>query len=110
MIYVPDTQYVCYVVQSEGVIRGYEQQPTYNSTINYRDWYIDSSYIYRDGYQQFGNYSTLPICLDKSTITNDMYYRLDFDSILLIFMLIVTFVYFVVSKMVKVFFLGFRGA
>ena len=45
MIYVPDlTNYKCYVVQSEGVLRGYEEVPTNNTTINYRDFYINSNY------------------------------------------------------------------
>ena len=54
MIYVPDLiNYKCYVVQSEGVLRGYEEVPTNNSTINYRDFYINSNYMYRDGSQTF---------------------------------------------------------
>ena len=71
MIYVPtDTTYNrCYVVQSEGVIRGYDRVPNYNSNYNYRDYYIKSDYIYRDGAGQWGQYSTLPTCLS----TNDRY-------------------------------------
>lgn len=40
-IYVPqDSTYnKCYVVQSEGVIRGYEEVPQVNRTIDYRDYY-----------------------------------------------------------------------
>ena len=80
MIYVPDLNYKCYVVQSEGVIRAYEERPQYNTEVNYRDYYINSSYIYKDGYQSFGSYSTIPTCLDTSVLTNDFYYRLDLDS------------------------------
>lgn len=91
MIYVPDLNYKCYIVQSEGVIRAYEEKPQYNTDINYRDYYINSSYIYKDGVQSFGTYSTIPTCLDPSVLTNDFYYRLDLDSILIIFTIFVIF-------------------
>lgn len=91
MIYVPDLNYKCYIVQSEGVIRAYEEKPQYNTDINYRDYYINSSYIYKDGVQSFGTYSTIPTCLDSSVLTNDFYYRLDLDSILIIFTIFVIF-------------------
>lgn len=91
MIYVPDLNYKCYVVQSEGVIRAYEETPQYNTEINYRDYYINSSYIYKDGRQSFGSYSSIPTCLNTSVLTNDFYYRLDLDSILIIFTIFVIF-------------------
>ena len=56
MIYVPDLNYECYYLQSEGVIRAYEEMPENNKTINYRDYYINSNYIYKDGYTQFSSY------------------------------------------------------
>lgn len=91
-IYVPDIEnYKCFVVQSEGVIRAYEKVPTNNTSVNYRDYYINSSYIYRDGEQSFSNYTTLPICLDGSVVTNDVYYRNDIASILIIFTIMCIF-------------------
>lgn len=105
MIYVPDLNYKCYVVQSEGVIRAYEEIPQYNTDINYRDYYINSSYIYKDGYQSFGTYSTIPSCLDTSVLTNDFYYRLDLDSILIIFTI---FVIFTILLPIKILFRLFR--
>lgn len=89
MIYVPDKEnYACYVVQSEDIIRAYKNFPTYNTNVDFRDYYFNSNYLYRDGNQQFGSYSTLPICLDNSIITSDIYYRNDFDKILIIFIII----------------------
>lgn len=84
-IFVPqdNTFNKCYVVQSEGVIRGYEEIPQTNRTINYRDYYINSDYIYRDGSQTFSSYSTPPTCLASSVITNDYWYRLDLTNVLL---------------------------
>lgn len=86
MIYVPDLEnYKCFIVQSEGVIRAYEEIPQHNKTINYRDYYIRSSYIYRDATQSFGQYNTLPTCLDNSVLTTDYQYRIDYPDILIIF-------------------------
>lgn len=86
MIYVPNLQnYKCVVVRNEEVIRAYEEKPTHNSNINFRDYYYNSNYYYNDGVQQFNNYSTLPICLDSSNLSDNVYYRNDFDQVLLIF-------------------------
>lgn len=86
MIYVPDLEnYKCFVVQSEGVIRAYEEVPKNNQTINYRDYYINSSYIYRDSNQTFSQYSSLPTCLSSSVLTNDFQHRIDYPDILIIF-------------------------
>lgn len=100
MIYVPeDLQFdTCYVVQSEGVIRGYDTYPTYNTSYNYRDYYIKSNYIYRDGSGTWNNYSTLPSCLSTDVITNDYYYRNDFDSICIIFLIFSIFIIYLPYK------------
>lgn len=108
MIYVPDLNYACYVVQSEGVIRAYEQVPQYNSNVSYRDYYVNSDYIYRDGSQQFGNYSSLPVCLDNSVITDRYYYRVDFDSILIIIFIMAIFTIYIPLKVVFRFFRRFQ--
>ena len=97
MIYVPsdNTYNKCYVVQSEGVIRGYDRVPVYNTSINYRDYFIQSDYIFRDGVVNFGNYSTLPVCLSNDVITNSYLYRTDLDKILVCFIILVIFcIYF----------------
>lgn len=103
MIYVPsdNTYNKCYVVQSEGVIRGYDRQPVNNSNYNYRDYYINSNYIYRDGQGQWSQYTTLPICLDSSIITNDFYYRNDFSSICIIFMTCFFFIFYIPFMLYK---------
>lgn len=99
MIYVPDVDnYECYYIQSEGIIRAYEEIPSYNTTINYRDYYINSNYIFKDGITQFGSYSTLPICLDHNVLTDDVYYRNDFDSILIIVLIMSIFMFYIPIK------------
>lgn len=100
-IFVPNENYSCYVVQSEGVIRAYENVPTYNSNVNYRDYYINSNYIYRDGSQSFGSYATLPTCLNNSVITHDVYYRNDFDKILIIFIILLIFCFYFPYRLIS---------
>lgn len=106
MIFMPDdsTFNKCYVVQGEGVIRGYDRIPQNNMNYNYRDYYINSNYIYRDGYGSWSQYSTLPICLDNNIITNNFYYRNDFDSICIIFMTCFFFIFFLPFNLFKKFF------
>lgn len=99
MIYVPEKEnYECYVVQSEGVIRAYEETPKNNITTNYRDYYIRSNYIYKDGTTTFSSYTTLPVCLSSSVLTSEVYYRNDFDSILIIFLILSIFIIYLPLK------------
>ena len=92
MIYVPDLKnYKCFVVRDETTIRAYKEVPRKNSDIEYRDYFYNSNYLYQDGEQSFGNYSVLPVCLDNSILTNEVYYRNDFDSILIIFLIMSIF-------------------
>lgn len=101
MIYVPDINYSCYVVIDSETIRAYETMPTQDSTINYRDYYINSNYLYEDGYQTFSRYSTLPVCLSNDVITDDFYYRNDLDSILIIFLILSIFCVFLPIKLLS---------
>ena len=103
MIYVPSDNIYnkCYVVQSEGVIRGYDRVPTYNTSVNYRDYFIESDYIFRDGVANFGNYTTLPTCLSNDVITNSYLYRTDLDKILVCFIIIVIFCLYFPYKIIS---------
>lgn len=101
-IYLPQTDYACYVVRDNGnTIRAYETMPRQGSTISYTDYYVNSHYLYTNGEQQFTQYSTLPTCMG-STFTDNVFYRNDFDSILVIFFIIVLvaiyFPYRVISR------------
>lgn len=99
-IYLPqsDIYNKCYVVQNENVIRAYDKIPTNNTDYNYRDYYFNSNYIYRDGSGTWSQYSSLPTCLDNNIITNDFYYRNDFDSILFIFLVFSIFIVYIPFK------------
>lgn len=113
LIYVPDERYNCYFLTNKDTIRAYETvpyNPGYNQQIEikYRDYYINSHYLYTDGVQNFGNYSTIPICLDTEKLTTNIYYRNDFDSIMIILFIFLFIIYFILKKIVRVFFHGFR--
>ena len=99
-IYLPESTIYnkCYVVQNENVIRAYDTIPSNDTNYNYRDYYINSNYIYKDGTGQWSHYTTLPICLDNNIITNDFYYRLDFPDILFIFFIFSIFIVYIPCK------------
>lgn len=89
-VYVPEdsTFNKCYVIQSEGVIRGYNVIPSFNTNYSYRDYYAKADYTYKEGSGNWSNYSTLPTCLGASEITNNYWYRLDITSVLINFVII----------------------
>lgn len=86
----------CAVLQNSTTIRVYRQTPTYNSNIDYIDYYINSGYISNVGSQTFSNYTIIPSC--RSDITTNFYYRLDFDKICIIFLTIVLLCYYLAYK------------
>lgn len=89
LVYVPNYENGnCAYIYNTDVIRVYDSVPTHNSVINYKDYYIKSSYIYNEGFTSFGNYSTLPVCISNDRITTDVYYRNDFMQILVVFFLL----------------------
>lgn len=100
MVYVPDTNYACYVVQSEDTIRAYETIPRLDTDINYRDYYIHSDYMYKDGTQTFSRYGSLPVCIQSTDITDNYYYRVDFPDILIMFTIFVLFCFYVPWKII----------
>lgn len=97
MVYVPDTSFACYVIVNKDTIRAYRTMPynpSYNGgsiSISFRDYFITTDYLYQDGSESFSYYSTLPVCLDKSNLTTDVYYRLDLDKILVCFIILAIF-------------------
>lgn len=104
-IYVPDKEnYTCFVVQSDTVLRAYKDIPQHNAEVEYRDYYYTSNYLFRDGIQSFSMYSALPRCLDNSIVTSSVYYRNDFDSILVItFILLIICFYFPYKMISRIF-------
>lgn len=98
-IYIPElTNYKCVYVRGDGVIRAYTEIPQNNATVTYRDFYINSNYIFTDGEQTFSQYTTVPTCLDSSVLTSKVYYRNDFDKILVIFICLCLIIFYIPIK------------
>lgn len=95
-IYLPIdnvNDFACYSLYDKDTIRAYRSQPQIDSSSEYVDFYINSHYLQKTGIQTWGQWSnTLPTCFSKSFITNDVYYRNDFDSILIIFSILFIFI------------------
>lgn len=107
LIYVPNTEsYECFVVRDSDTIRAYSSIPTNNSSITYRDYYINSHYIYQDGVQNFSSSSNIPLCLDSSILTSQYSYRNDFADICIITFILCFVCFFFVSSVVKCLFKG----
>ena len=103
-IYLPVeniNDFACYVVYDKDTIRAYYSTPTYNSTSNYIDFFINSHYLEKEGSQSWGSsqYTKLPNCITESAITNDVYYRNDLAEILVIFSLLVLIMFWVPLKL-----------
>ena len=78
MIYLPDniTNTNCAYVYNSETIRVYDEVPRPNSTISYKDYYVNSHYIYRTGQTTWSNYNTFnDTCLSSSNFTTNAFYR-----------------------------------
>ncbi len=98
--YVPDTSYKCYVFINSTTLRAYEQVPRQNTTISYTDYYYTSHYTFTNGTQQFSTYSTIPVC-NGGTFTDNVFYRYDFDSIMVIFFLILLICFYFPYRLIS---------
>lgn len=106
-IYAPNLEdYQCFVVRDSNTLRAYEEIPRQNSTISYRDYYINSHYLYQDGVQTFSQYASLPICLDNELMTNAYGYRNDISDIVVVSFFLIFTCYFLVSSCIKCLFKG----
>lgn len=95
-IYLPIdnvNDFACYFVLDKDTIRAYYTQPAIDSSSEYVDFFINSHYLEKIGTQTWGQWSSsLPTCLPSNSITTDVYYRNDIDSILIIFFILFIFI------------------
>lgn len=106
-IYVPNfDNNTCVSIDyiNSGYLRAYQVKPYANSTIAYTDYFVNSHYLDRTGYQTFGNYNTAISCISTDRLTNQVEYRNDFNEILLTFVLLALIVVFIPTKIVFRFF------
>ena len=100
MIYVPDVSYPCYSILDTNTIRAYHSQPSRPSTVDYTDYFINSHYISSEGSETFLTSSSLPVCISSLNLTNEVYYRNDFDSILIIFIILAFVCFYLPTRLV----------
>lgn len=103
-IYVPEfANGNCAYIYNSDIIRVYDSTPRQNTTINYTDYYIKSSYISNTGSTTFSNYSTLPVCINSDNITTNYMYRNDISNIMITFLILLIicfyFPYRILSRM-----------
>lgn len=95
MIYLPKIETNnCIVVDNlnNGYIRVYDYAPYPNTTVGYIDYFVDKDYMTRVGEQSFGNYSYSVNCQPHDNFTTDVFYRVDFDRILVILLILSIFI------------------
>lgn len=100
-IYLP-TEYLnkpCYVINN-GYIRVYNSTNSSNNTVY--DIYINQDYMVR---RTTAGYSSSTMCDTSNTYTDDIYYRTDFDKIIVIFLCLCVFCFLFP---LKIFFRFFR--
>lgn len=99
-IYLPNTvtSSNCAYVRDKDTIRVYDTQPSYNQTIDYTDYYINSHYLSNRGQSTFSQYSTLPTCLNSNNFTTEEFFRNDFADICIIFTCLCIFVFLIPTK------------
>lgn len=100
-IYVPSDDYACYYMIDSNTIRAYNTQPRLNSNVDYTDYYVNSHYLFKNGTQSFGQYSTLPTCIGSDYITENILYRNDLSDTLVIFLIIVLFAFYLPYKIIS---------
>lgn len=100
MVYVPDLEnYACVYMRSSDTLRAYKQAPAVDTTVQYRDYYIKSNYLYTDGEQSFTQYSVLPTCLSSAELTTEVYYRNDITDILICFFILAIVCFYLPYKL-----------
>lgn len=94
-IYLPSTDYACYVAQDANTIRAYETMPRQGGTSAFTDYYINSHYIYKNGNQSWGaTYANMPTCMGATFTTNVMYRNDIADIMITFFILLLVCFYF----------------
>lgn len=101
-IYVPsyDDNSCVYILNSD-IIRVYETQPTFDSYINYTDYFYNSHYMSTTNSQYFSNADIIPTCENLDNITNEFYYRNDLFDILGSFIILSIFCIYMPYKIIS---------
>lgn len=107
MIYIPNYDPIihpCAIVLDSNTIRVYNDMPLMDSSVSYTDYFYNSSYISKQGYQDITIDTELIQCIPNHTITTDLYYRNDIDGILITFMIYSFIMIYIPFKLLRIFF------
>lgn len=101
-IYVPElNNSYCVVVYNHNTLRVYNTTPEINQSTNYTDYFINSHYLSKTGSEVLTSGVT---CLSVADLTTDVYYRNDFDSILVIFFILLLICFYFPYRIISRFF------
>lgn len=97
MIYVPNIDdFSCFTMQ-DGYIRGYADEPVLSASVPYTDFFYNSNYYTRSGFEVI---SEVPSCIDSDKLTTDYMYRTDIDKIIFIFLALIFICVFLPIKLI----------
>ncbi len=111
MIYLPIedfSTYQYYAVIDKDTIRAYKEVPEINKTIEYTDYYINSHYLEKKGFEMFQETSIIPEQIETTNLTNVACYRNDLADICVIAFFFIGIIYYFCSSLVKCAFKGRR--
>lgn len=106
MFYVPydnKNDYACYTLYDSNTIRAYKQTPQVSANNEYTDFYLNSHYISKMGYQYIESTQELPLCISNENITNDYWYRLDLAHIIVVVSFFLMFLFFTFKVFARLF-------
>ena len=95
----------CVVFIGNDTIRVYDNEPIINTEVGYTDFLLNQHYLELKGTELIDH---AVFCSDNANFTTAYYNRVDFDSIFLIFTLILGIFTYIIGKILHSLFLGFR--
>lgn len=102
MIYVPDIEhYECFTMH-DNYIRAYHSGVNeIGDYVPYTDYYYNSNYYSNNGFELI---EKIPVCLPADKLTTEVYYRVDFYKILIIFFILAFIIFYVPLRILFKFF------
>lgn len=111
MVYVPydnKNDYSCYTLYDSNTIRAYKHSPQVSANNEYIDFYINSHYISKMGFQYIETTEELPLCISNENITNDYWYRFDISHIVVVVSFFLFFIFLTLKVISRLFGRWFR--
>lgn len=81
----------------DGYIRAYGGFNDLPSSVAYTDFFYNNNYYSRSGLEEL---TQQPVCISSDKLTTDYMYRVDFDKILIIFVIITFIIVYLPIKLI----------